>query len=169
MVSVCKDAVFKKLYDTHAKNLYDFLYYTFGDGMDHEDTVQEAFVELWKNCKNVSYDKAKSYLFTIVANRTRNMIKHQKVVLAYRQKPVKTDTHITPEFQLEEQQYLEKYQRALGQLTEGQRTAFLLNRVEGKRHKEIAEILGISRKAVEKRIYTAFAILQEILVELKTK
>lgn len=169
MDSVCKEAVFKKLYDMHAKNLYDFLYYTFGSELDHEDTVQEAFVELWKNCKNVSYAKAKSYLFTIVANRTRNLVKHQKVVLAYQQKPTKTETHITPEFQMEEQQYLEKFQYALSRLTEGQRTAFMLNRVEGKRHKEIAELLGISRKAVEKRIYSALAILQEILTELKTK
>ncbi len=52
------------------------------------------------------------------------------------------------------------------ELTEEQRVTFLLNRIEGKKHKEIAEMLGISQKAVEKRIYTAFKIIKE-KVELK--
>jgi RNA polymerase sigma-70 factor (ECF subfamily) len=62
---------------------------------------------------------------------------------------------------LEEKEYLDKYQTALSNLTEEKRVAFLLNRVEGKKHKEIAEILGISRKAVEKRIYTALEQLRK--------
>ena len=37
----------------------------------------------------------------------------------------------------------------------------MLNRVEGKKHKEIAELLGISQKAVEKRIYGALNKLRE--------
>jgi RNA polymerase sigma-70 factor (ECF subfamily) len=37
----------------------------------------------------------------------------------------------------------------------------MLNRVEGKKHKEIAELLGISRKAVEKRIYSALKQLRQ--------
>jgi RNA polymerase sigma-70 factor (ECF subfamily) len=40
-------------------------------------------------------------------------------------------------------------------LTEAERVAFLLNRVEGKRFKEVAALLGISVKAVEKRVYGA--------------
>ena len=56
---------------------------------------------------------------------------------------------------------MDKYQKALSNLTEEKRVAFLLNRVEGKKHKEIAEILGISRKAVEKRIYTALEQLRQ--------
>ncbi len=60
---------------------------------------------------------------------------------------------------MEEQEYMQKYQRALSNLTEGQREAFLLNRIEGKRHKEIAEMLSISVKAVEKRLYGALKSL----------
>jgi RNA polymerase sigma-70 factor (ECF subfamily) len=36
----------------------------------------------------------------------------------------------------------------------------MLNKVEGKRHKEIAEMLGISRKAVETSLYKAISILK---------
>ena len=74
---------------------------------------------------------------------------------------VSMETNESPEFILEEKEYMNRLQNALASLSEAQRVAFMLNRVEGKRHKEIAEMLGISRKAVEKRIYTALAVLKE--------
>jgi RNA polymerase sigma-70 factor (ECF subfamily) len=61
---------------------------------------------------------------------------------------------------------MQKYQNALAKLTPEKRVAFLLNRVEGKKHKEIAEMLGISRKAVEKRIYTALEQLRKEIHEI---
>ena len=62
---------------------------------------------------------------------------------------------------MEEKEYMEKLKNSIENLSEEQRTAFLLNRIEGKRHQEIAEMLGISRKAVEKRIYTALRKIKD--------
>ena len=62
---------------------------------------------------------------------------------------------------------MDRYKRALEKLTEGQRVAFLLNRIEGKKHKEIAVLLNISTKAVEKRIYGALKSLRKEIEELK--
>ncbi|MEZ4875475.1 MAG: sigma-70 family RNA polymerase sigma factor [Flavobacteriaceae bacterium] len=159
--TVCKEQVFSKLYQKWATHLYNFLYYKYGETINPEDKVQEAFIKLWKNCKDVPIDKAKGFLFTVVNNLSLNTIKHQKVVLKFQQQKPVEHTYETPEFVLEEAEYLKKVQNALAELPEGQRVAFLLNRVEGKRHKEIAEELGISQKAVEKRIYTALATLRE--------
>ena len=90
-----------------------------------------------------------------------NAIKHEKVKLKYAQKPFVSSTNENPEFILEEKQYLDKYQQALANLTEAQREVFLLNRIEKKRHQEIADLLGISKKAVEKRLYTALTKLRK--------
>ncbi len=158
---VCNEQLFSKLYRRYSKDLHDFIFYKFGEQFDPEDKVHEAFIKLWRNCKKVSPDKAKSYLFTVINNLTLNDIKHKKVVLKF-QKTIKTNlTAESPQFVLEEKEYLEKFETALANLTEAQRVAFMLNRVEGKRHKEIAEILNISRKAVEKRIYSALEKLRE--------
>ena len=62
---------------------------------------------------------------------------------------------------MEESEYMQRLQSALESLSEDQRVTFLMNRIEGKKHQEIAEILGISRKAVEKRIYTALDKLRK--------
>jgi RNA polymerase sigma factor (sigma-70 family) len=164
--NICETQLFERLYKKHAKNLHDFLYYKFGEHLNPQDKVQEAFVKLWQNCTKIAPAKAKSYLFTTANNLMLNSVAHQKVVLRYSKLPQKHSTNETPEFVLQEKEYHQKLQNALANITEAQRTAFLLNRVEGKRFKEIAELLGISTKAVEKRIYGALKKLREEIDEL---
>ncbi len=151
--NICEEKLFSELFLKHSKELHDFIYYKYGESVDPKDKVQEAFIKLWDNCKKISLQKARSFLFTVANNLTLNQLKHNKVKLKFQQNEYSDRTNESPEFVLEEKEYLLKYQNALAKLTEPQRVAFLLNRVEGKKHKEIAELLGISRKAVEKRIY----------------
>ncbi|MDA9552682.1 sigma-70 family RNA polymerase sigma factor, partial [Flavobacteriaceae bacterium] len=66
----------------------------------------------------------------------------------------------------ESDEYMRKLQHALSNLSEIQRTTFLLNRIDGKKHKEIASLLGISQKAVEKRIYGALKKLRKTIKEI---
>ena len=100
-------------------------------------------------------------MFTVANNQMLNELAKKKTVVRYSQEKPKSYTNETPEFKLEESEYLNKLQNAIENLSDQQRVAFLLNRIEGKKHQEIAEMLGISRKAVEKRIYTALDILRE--------
>ncbi|WP_422105696.1 RNA polymerase sigma factor [Winogradskyella sp.] len=158
---ICEERLFERLYEKHSKNLYDFLYYKFGERLNPKDKVQDAFIKLWQNCAKISPDKAKSFLFTTANNLMLNAVAHQKVVLKYEKLPQKISTNESPEFILQEKEYHKKLQKALANLTEAQRVAFLMNRVEGKRFKEIAAILDISTKAVEKRIYGALKALRE--------
>jgi RNA polymerase sigma-70 factor (ECF subfamily) len=164
--NVCEEQLFSSLFNKHSKDLYNFLYYKFGERFNPKDKVQDAFIKLWENCAKVSPSKAKSFLFTVGNNLMLNETAHQKVVLKFNQNKPKHYTNETPEFLLEEQEYLKKLQTAISKLTEGQRVAFLLNRIEGKKHKEIALLLDISTKAVEKRIYGALKKLREDISEL---
>ena len=159
--NVCKEKVFNELFHTCAKDLYDFLYYKYGENNNPLDIVQAAFEKLWKNCKSIAPDKARSFLFTVANNEMLNTISRKKTVLNYRMEKPKNYTYESPEYLMEEKEYHDRLQKALEELTEEQRVTFLLNRIEGKKHQEIADMLGISRKAVEKRIYTALSILRE--------
>ena len=143
---VCEEQIYSKIFRTISNDLFNFLRYKYGEGLSPRDKVQEAFVTLWNNCKKVPPEKAKSFLFTTANNLMLNDIKHQKVVLRHQQTTKPKDyTNENPEFLMEESQFMQKYQAALAKLTEAQRVAFIMNKAEGKRHKEIAEILGISR------------------------
>lgn len=164
--SACKEKVFNQIFRSYSKDLHDFLYYKYGASNNPQDIVQVAFEKLWENCTNVLPEKARSFLFTVANNEMLNSIARKKTVLNYRLQKPKEFTNETPEFLLEEKEYHDRLQKAIEELTEEQRVTFLLNRIEGKKHQEIADMLGISRKAVEKRIYTALKILRE-KVEIK--
>ncbi|MEP0265614.1 sigma-70 family RNA polymerase sigma factor [Dokdonia sp.] len=161
--SICEDHIFSKLYDTYAQALTNFLFYKYGDYLNPKDTAQEAFVKLWENCKKVDPSKAKSYLYTIANNMMLNHVKHHKVVVNFRKIQPKEYTNESPEFLFQKEEFLIKYQKVLGRLSEEQRVAFLLNKAEGKKHQEIADELGVTKKVVEYRIYSAFKQIKEEL------
>ena len=162
----CKEHVFKQIFQSVSRDLYNFLYYKYGDNNNPEDIVQIAFEKLWKNCKQVLPEKAKSFVFTVANNEMLNTISRQKTVLNYKQQKNDDYNIESPEYLLEEKEYHDRLKDALESLTEDQRSTFLMNRIEGKTHQEIANLIGISRKAVEKRIYTSLNILRE---KLQTK
>lgn len=162
MTGICAEAVFSNFFKSHAKTLRNYLFYKYGNEEQAEDATQEAFIKLWENCEKVPPDKAKSFLYTVANNTTLNKIAHQKVVLEYAKSAApQTSTPESPEFVLEEEQFKVKLQKAIEKLGEAQRTAFLLNRIDGKKYHEIAEMLGISVKAVEKRIHIALTELRK--------
>jgi len=165
--NVCDEKVFSTIYNDYSKDLHDYLYYKYGDQFDPNDKVQEAFIKLWDKCKDVTFKKAKGFLFMVAKNMMLNEIKHRKIVLKHQKIKPKDYTNENPEFLLEKEQFLEKYQRALTKLSEEQRSVFLLNKVEGKKHQEIADMLGITKKVVEYRIYTAFSIIKSEIKEFK--
>ena len=164
--NICEERIFSSIFNKHSKDLHNFLYYKFGNLLNPKDKVQEAFIKLWQNCSKVSPDKAKSFVFTTANNLMLNEVAHQKVVLKHQQIKPKNYTNENPEFLMQEDEYNDKLQKALANLTEAQRVAFMMNRIEGKRFKEIAELLNISTKAVEKRIYGALKKLREDIKEL---
>lgn len=167
--NICEEHLFSNLYERLSNSLHDYLYYKYGEGLNPKDKTQEAFIKLWENCKKVTVDKAKSFLFTVANNLVLNEIKHNKVVLRYQSNTQMGHTNESPEFLLEKEEYFKKYQETLSKLTEEQRTAFMLNKVEGKKHDEIAQMLGVTRKVVEYRIYTAFNILKNDLEGFRIK
>jgi RNA polymerase sigma-70 factor (ECF subfamily) len=163
--SVCNESVFQSVYKEHGKTVWRFIYFKCGNEAQADDLVQDAFVKLWENCAKVPVGKAKSFLYTVTRNAFYNEVAHKKVVLKHAKLQPHKVEHESPEFLMEEKQYHKKLQDALANLSDAQRTAFLLNRIEGKKYKEIAEMLDISVKAVEKRMSKALAALRK---EIKT-
>ncbi|MEX0313749.1 MAG: RNA polymerase sigma factor [Allomuricauda sp.] len=160
MNNVCEEQVFSSIFKANSKTVFNYIYYKFGNEEKAHDAVQEAFVKLWENCAKVVPEKAKSYLYTVANNLYLNVIKADKVRLKYA-KPTLEVSNESPEFLLEEKEYQQKLDKALNDLPENQRTTFLLNRIDGKKYAEIAEMEGVSVKAIEKRMHLALKTLRE--------
>ncbi len=159
--SVCEPKIFDEIFALHANDLRNYLFYKFGDLEIAEDIVQESYIKLWINCTKVAFEKSKSYLFTVASNLFIDEKRHQKVVLKFQEKKPNSFHNETPEFILEEKEFLVKLQTTLGNLPSKQREVFLLNRIDKKKYTEIAEMLNISIKAVEKRMQKALIIIRK--------
>ena len=164
--NVCKESVYERLFISLAPALRNYLLFKFRDQEHAEDMVQEAFVILWQNCKKVTPALAKAYLFKVAQNQFLKLLEKDKV----RQKHLNLQTtrqdHESPEFTMEYNEFEATIQNAIEQLPDGQREVFLLNRIEKKTYAEIAEMLEVSVKAVEKRMHKALVRLRETCKEI---
>ncbi|MGW9685475.1 RNA polymerase sigma factor [Flagellimonas sp. 2504JD1-5] len=160
--SVCEENTFKQIFDEHSEVIRNFIYYKCKDMQQAEDITQDAFVKLWKNCKKVVFSKAKSFVMKVAQNAFYNEAAHEKVVLKYNASAsIKKTFTENPEFLMEEKEFLEKLQRSIANLPEKERIVFLLSRKDKKTYREIAEIVGITQKAVERRMHLALLKLRE--------
>lgn len=165
--SLCNESTFSEVFNEYSESLFKFLYYKSGNEELSKDITQESFLKLWQNCAEVAFTTAKGYVFTIAKNRLFNEFEHQKVKLKFAQKPQIDKTVQSPEYLLEEKELKQEIEDAIAALPEKQRVAFLLSRIDKKTYKQIAEILGISKQAVEKRIYNALDTLRKISKKIK--
>lgn len=159
--SLCDEIYFNEFYTTHIQSASNFSYYKSGNKNTALDLAQEAFIKIWENCNKIDFTKAKSYLFTVVNNLFLNKVKHEKVVFEYtKSSPYLDINNQSPEYLLEEEEFKLKLKKAIEDLTEAEREVFLMNRIDGKKYREIAELLAISQKAVEKRMSSALKKLR---------
>ena len=160
--SICEERQFEIVYADHVKALYNFVYYKSGNQDLAEDLVQDAFLKLWANCAKVKLEQAKAFLFTVARNAFLNKIERKKVALRFENQFIENFETESPEYLLEKKEFEQKLELAISNLTGGQREVFLTSRIDGLKYREIAEMLNISQKAVEKRMHSALLELRKI-------
>ena len=151
---------FKMIYDAHFDDLRRYLIYRSGDQDLSKDIAQNVFMKVWTKKIEIASGNIKSLLFKMATDEFISHIRKKKVEKEYTEsidlklirEPDKNDD-------LLEKKVL--FQKALNQLPEKQKTAFLMNKMQGLTHKEIAEILNLSQKAIEKRIGLALKALKQ--------
>lgn len=155
---------FRILFDAHFESVRRFIYYRCGDTELATDVGQETFLKIWE--KQLSPDSGKeiALLFKIASNILISRIRKDKSALNYRKSMVVRNEDDTPADQLEYEELKKKYEHALQALSDKQRTVFLLSRVEELSYLEMSQQLGISVKAVEKRMSLALASLRKALL-----
>lgn len=166
--SLCEEQVFHQEYSSNELKVRNFLFYKLGDLEKARDFTQEAFIRLWNNCAKVAIEKTLGFLFTTANRLFLDHYDHQKVVLKFEYRMDRSEDQMeqNPEFMYQEEEFKERLETAVSDLPEKQRVVFLMSRIDKYKNREIAEIMDISIKTVEKHISTAVKALKDNLDEL---
>jgi len=131
-----------------------------------EEIVQDVFMNLWERREDPGiHTSLKSYLFRSVHNNALNKIKHLQVEMKYQNYYINLYKSFSSDISGGTPQPFvkEKIQESIAKLPEQCRKIFVLSRIDGLKHKEIAEKLYISPKTVEVQIRKASILLREQL------
>jgi RNA polymerase sigma-70 factor (family 1) len=154
---------FKMIYDTHFDDLRRYLIYRSGDQDLSGDIAQNVFMKVWTKKIELASGNIKSLLFKMATDEFISHIRRKKVERAYSDS---IDLRLVQESDSGDDELKDKkeqFKKALNQLPEKQRTALLMNKMQGLTYKEIAESLNLSEKAIEKRISQALGTLKQNL------
>jgi RNA polymerase sigma-70 factor (family 1) len=151
------DQIFNQWYEP----VRNFVYYKTGTMQLAEDITQDTFLKIWEKKNEIKQETVKSYLFTIANNIIINRYVHQKVSLKFNNTYQPLNLSAAPDYELEMKEFDQKLQKALSDLDEKKRTVFLMNRIDELTYNEIAENLGLTVKAIEKRMEKALAFLRK--------
>ena len=153
---------FKMIYDAHFDDLRRYLFYRSGDQDLSADIAQNVFMKVWTKKIEIASGNIKSLLFKMATDEFISHIRKKKVEKEYIENVnLKLIREPDNNDDLLEKKVL--FQKALNQLPEKQKTALLMNKMQGLTYKEIAEVLNLSQKAIEKRIGLALKALKQNL------
>lgn len=153
---------FKMIYDAHFDDLRRYLIYRSGDQDLSADIAQNVFMKIWIKKIDIAKGNIKSLLFKMATDEFISHIRRNKVERDYSNG---IDLRLMRESDIDEDFSHQKlqFEKALNQLPEKQKTALLMNKIQGLTYGEIAEILNLSVKAIEKRIHLALKHLKQNL------
>ncbi len=138
-----------------------------------EEIVSETFMKIWENRSTINIScSIKAYLFQAVCNNSLyylRKLKNENKMEAFFQDPGFDNIGFAETLDETEEQSLLmdnitfKIENAISQLPQQQQKAFRLKRLEGKKIREIAQLMGLSAKTVEMHLSKATLNLQKKL------
>lgn len=141
-----------------------------GDAHEAEDLAQEAFLKIFRQADQYKPQTAlfKTWFFTILLNLCRNSAKKKRPDY-FGSSPKEIVSFNDPARQLDRQEQQRSLTRAILNLPENQRLAFILCHYENFSYAESAKAMNLSVKAVESLLVRAKRSLRQELEPLRKK
>jgi RNA polymerase sigma factor (sigma-70 family) len=166
------DAAFARLMARHKAPLFSLVRRYVGEPESAVEVVQDAFLAAWRNLRR--YDPRRPFgvwLRAIALNKCRDLARRQAVRrLIFADKSAdspeaeaRPDTAPDAEAVLAERQRHQALDRAIAQLPAKLKEALVLTHFDDLSQQAAADVLGVTPKTVETRVYRARQKLAEIL------
>jgi RNA polymerase sigma factor (sigma-70 family) len=168
-------AAFKYLADTHQRKVFKTCSRFLLNKEDAEDVAQEVFIEVFNNINQFrSEARFSSWIYRIAVTKSLDELRKRN-----RKKRISSiGRHLgledianwitektRPDTDLEAKEKWQNLLDILNTLSESQRIAFTLSKIEEFSHSEIADIMQISAASVDSLIYRARQNLRKALVD----
>jgi RNA polymerase sigma-70 factor (ECF subfamily) len=132
---------------------------------DADEIVNDTFLVAWhKKAELTLDDSIKNYLYTIVRNKSLNLLKKKKldaVMLEAEYEIASNDISIIEQLQAKETEKL--VFEVIEKLPPRCKQIFILSRREGMPNKAIADLMQLSEKTIENQITIAIRVIKESL------
>ncbi len=165
-----RQAAYRELLGRYREPVFRLVRGSIGDGDAALDVTQEAFIAAFAALK--SYDGSrpfKTWVSRIAINKCRDWARRRAVrrffsfALPIEAAGAVADETIAADQQIADRAELARVQDAIANLPMSIREPLILRTMEGMTQAETAQVLGISEKAVETRLYRARNKLAEVL------
>lgn len=143
-----------------------------------EEVVQDIFIKLWEQRGNlIIKGSIKSYLFISVKNHCLNHLKHLQVINKFNEYYTQLVKDAQEYYNISQEsgdsllivnELQEKLSKEIELLPEQCRKIFLLSRLDGLKHQEIAAKLGVSVNTVHRQTSIALEKLRAALKDYLT-
>lgn len=172
---ITNDKEFSGIYITYFPKMVRFASeYTVSDE-DAKNVVQDLFLYLWERRDTLNaISNLNAFLFTLLKNRCIDYYRQYTRINAKKEsldQLRERELHLRIEaleqfdtYMFSENEIEELLEKAIANLPEKCRQVFILSRMEGLKHEEIARQLGVSAHTVQNHIVTA---LRKLKIELK--
>jgi len=148
----------KQLFDQYKDAMYTVAYRITNDYELAADVLQEGFVKVFQNLSKFRRESTLgAWIKTIIVRTALSKMRNRKIMepLDQTQLPERVDWGHRLDAE-----YLEQ---AIRNLPQGYRTVFVLVEVEGYRHKEVADLLGITVGTSKSQLYYAKKKLRDMI------
>lgn len=159
------NAVFEDLFRDHYSKVAAFAFRLLGDRDAAEDVATDAFTVLWERTDVLEdTEHARYFVYraarNLAATRIRNDQTRQRLIDA---RAVDEQPESDPSARINEQAINTIVMDTIARMPEQRRAVYTLRWEQELSYQEVAELLGISVKTVEKHVSLALAELREAL------
>lgn len=156
---------FKVIFDTWFDSIRNYIYYRCADESIASDIAQDVFMRVWEKRETFETNNIKALLYKIANDMVISDYRKNITQLNYAKDMVAAgEEDFSPQEILQFEELKTRYSIALTEMSDTQREAFLMSRNEDLKYHEISDRLGISIKAVEKRMTGALQFLKAKLL-----
>lgn len=152
----------------HYEELTGYLTRRFGSAGTASDTLHDIYIRLQRLRTVPELDNPRAYLFRVANNvaldRLRVAQRAERRLAPGELAAEQPSPAATADVALERRQRLRLLAQAIAELPPRCREAFLMHKLDGLSHAQVAERLGISRSMVEKHVMKALAHCRDRLV-----